>query len=305
MNVPRHLILHAADARYEVPPVFDGHAEGFTRWAAVGPGAPSVHMDFGICALAPGGTIDPHLHSFEESFYVLDGEVELDTPEGRFRLTPGDYGVVPVAAPHAWRNLGSVPARWAEMLAPQQRSGAVDDTFFVASVGPERAAIAVDARDPRCRSFGHIEAENMEPAAQTQDKLAQSASMRTALLVYSGISVKMMVDSDLGADLATMFMVQYVPGGFAGAHDHPFEEAYLILEGVTDAVFDGVSVRLEPGDVAFAGVGSTHEFTNPGPGPVRWLETQAPQPPARHSYRFARDWNYLEEHLHDHEGRHA
>jgi hypothetical protein len=30
---------------------------------------------------------------------------------------------------------------------------------------------------------------------------------------------------------------------------------------------------------------------------VRWLETQAPQPPARHSYRFARDWNYLQQAL--------
>jgi len=28
---------------------------------------------------------------------------------------------------------------------------------------------------------------------------------------------------------------------------------------------------------------------------VRWLETQAPQPPARHSYRFAADWDYLRE----------
>ena len=30
---------------------------------------------------------------------------------------------------------------------------------------------------------------------------------------------------------------------------------------------------------------------------VRWLETQAPQPPRRHSYRFRRDWKYLEEKL--------
>jgi hypothetical protein len=40
-----------------------------------------------------------------------------------------------------------------------------------------------------------------------------------------------------------------------------------------------------------------HEFSNPGPGPVRWLETQAPQPPSRHSYRFARDWTYLRDAL--------
>ncbi len=119
--------------------------------------------------------------------------------------------------------------------------------------------------------------------------------MRTALLTYSGITVKMMVDSDLGASLSTMFMVQYEPNGFAGAHDHPFEETYLILEGEVDAVFDGESYRLRPGDVAWTGAGGVHEFSNPAGVPVRWLETQAPQPPSRYSYRFARDWTYLEE----------
>lgn len=123
--------------------------------------------------------------------------------------------------------------------------------------------------------------------------------MRTALLLYSGITVKMMIDSDLGADLSTMFMVQYEQDGFAGAHDHPLEEAYLILEGEVEATFDGSQYKLEVGDVAWAGVGCVHAFRNVGNGVVRWLETQAPQPPARHSYRFARDWSYLETALED------
>ena len=118
--------------------------------------------------------------------------------------------------------------------------------------------------------------------------------MRTALLVYSGITVKMMVDSHLGATLSTMFMVQYQPAGLAGAHDHPFEETYMILEGEVDAWFDGEHYRLRPGDTAFAAVGCVHEFSNPADVPVRWLETQAPQPPSRYSYRFARDLIYLE-----------
>jgi quercetin dioxygenase-like cupin family protein len=88
-------------------------------------------------------------------------------------------------------------------------------------------------------------------------------------------------------------MVQYEPGGFAGPHDHPLEETYLILEGEVDAEFDGSSYRLGTGDVAWAGVGCVHGFRSTG-GRVRWLETQAPQPPPRHSYRFARDWIYLE-----------
>src|SRR5207302_5637323 len=87
---------------------------------------------------------------------------------------------------------------------------------------------------------------------------------------------------------------QYEPDGKAGAHDHPFEETYLILDGEVDATFDGQPYHMTPGDVAFAGVGCVHAFSNPAKQPVRWLETQAPQPPARHSYRFARDWDYLQ-----------
>jgi uncharacterized cupin superfamily protein len=68
----------------------------------------------------------------------------------------------------------------------------------------------------------------------------------------------------------------------------------MILEGSVDALFDGAPYRLGTGDVAWAGAGCVHAFNNRGPGVVRWLETQAPAPPARHSYRFARDWEYLE-----------
>jgi quercetin dioxygenase-like cupin family protein len=297
MTETRYLVCRAADAEYTVPEVFAGHSQGFRRWSAVDAAGPSVHMTFGICELEPGGSVDWHVHSFEESFYVLAGEVVVLTVEGAHILREGDHGVVPVGSPHAFRNAGDEPARWAEMTAPQGRSGQADDTFFVEPPITPGEPVLLDVRDPRTRSFGTIDAASMDPANQTQDKLALSASMRTALLVYSGISVKMMVDSDMGAFLQTMFMVQYEPDGFAGAHDHPFEEAYLILEGIVDAVFDGDHHRLEPGDIAFAGVASTHEFRNPADGHVRWLETQAPQPPGRHSYRFARDWNHLRDTL--------
>jgi quercetin dioxygenase-like cupin family protein len=291
----RHLVARAADATFRVPSVFANRSKGYRRWSIVDDPAGSVHMGFGVCDLDAGGTIDAHVHSFESSFHVLAGEVVLDTSDGSVLLREGDYGLVPVGMPHAWRNLSGQTARWADMLAPQPRAEPAD-TFFVPAPAPPEP-IPVDPRDPRHRSFGHIAPGNMDVDRQTQDMLAVSASMRTALLVYSGITVKMMVDSDLGAQLSTMFMVQYVPGGVAGAHDHPLEEAYLITEGVVDAKFDGQTYRLEAGDAAWAGVGCVHEFSNPGPGVVRWLETQAPQPPARHSYRFARDWAYLREAL--------
>jgi quercetin dioxygenase-like cupin family protein len=124
-----------------------------------------------------------------------------------------------------------------------------------------------------------------------------SASMATALLAYSGIAVKMLVDQRMGAALGTMFMVEYQPGGIAHPHDHPLEEAYVMLEGEVEFHADDAVYVLSPGDVLWTGVGCIHAFYNRTEGTVRWLETQSPQPPARHSYRFNRDWDYLQEKL--------
>lgn len=288
-----HIVKASAALHFTEPPEFAGHASGYTADPVVNEAAGGVQMGFQVARLAPGGSVDTHIHSFEESVYVISGDLVVDTRDGSHALTSGDYGLLPVATPHALRNVSPHPATFAEMRAPLPRERFGHDTYFVPALAAGEP-VAIDVRDPRTVAFGHIGPENMDPAQQTQDRLALSASMRTALLVYSGITVKMMIDGDLGADLSTMFMVQYVPGGFAGAHDHPLEEAYLILEGEVEARFDGAVYRLGVGDVAWAGVGCVHEFRNVGAGPVRWLETQAPQPPSRHSYRFRRDWSYLE-----------
>ena len=300
----RHLVRSADQADFKVPKAFEALSKGYRHWSIVNGESGSVHQEFGICELDPGGSIGAHIHSFEESIYLLEGQLICETGDGAYTLEPGDYGVIQVSAPHALRNAGTARVRWAEMFAPQPRLEGDGDVYPVDAL-PEVSPIPVNARDPRTRSFGHISPDNMNPGKQTQNMLAVSASMRTALLVYSGITVKMMVDSDLGAQLATMFMVQYEPAGMAGAHDHPLEETYMILEGEVDGWFDGVQYRLKPGDTAWAGVGCIHEFRNPTQGIVRWLETQAPQPPRRYSYRFRRDWKYLEEALKTGEQHHA
>ena len=62
-----------------------------------------------------------------------------------------------------------------------------------------------------------------------KDAAKVSASMATALLVYSGISLKMLVDQRFDAALHTMFMVEYEPNANAHPHDHPLEEGVLHL----------------------------------------------------------------------------
>ncbi len=290
MTVTRHAVRTAEQAKYqEVSP-------GLSVWSIVDETVPgAVHTGFAVCELAPGVTVPPRVQSFEECFYVLAGSPVLQTTAGAVLLAPGDYGLIPIGEAHSWRSEESPrPVRWVRMVAPQPRGRYGGDV--VATSGPARTVPSpVDVRDPRNRRYGHVEPVHMDMNQQSQHLLAVSASMRTALLVYSGITVKMMVDSDLGAQLTTMFMVQYAPDGVAGPHDHPFEETYLFLEGRAEATFDGERYQLGPGDVAWAGVGCVHGFRNAGSGPLRWLETQAPQPPGRHSYRFVRDWTYLRE----------
>lgn len=287
-----HLVRPADSSEWASAPGPLSGATGYAGWSVVDARGPAVHTGFGLVRLAPGGSVPPHVHSYEESLYVLEGQVVVQTPGEAAGLGPGDYGWIPVGVPHSLRNDGGAVTEFARMSAPTPRPDHDFDTYLVPDLA-ETPPVAPDVRDPRLRRYGHIEAANMDPALQTQDRLAVSASMRTALLVYSGITVKMMVDSDLGSMLSTMFMVQYEPDGVAGPHDHPFEETYLIVEGAVEATFDGKPYRLGVGDVAWAGVGCVHGFRNVGDGPVRWLETQAPQPPGRHSYRFARDWEYL------------
>ncbi len=293
MSSSQHLVRPAAEANFVPPSGWAAGAKGFRRWTTVDEAGGSVHTGFGICELSPGGEVPPHVHSFEESVFVVEGTGVLETTEGAFQLAPGNYALIPLGVVHRWRNEAEEGVRWAEMQGPVPRDRFDGDTFTVPSVPVGGPAAPVDVRDPRTRSFGHIIPAHMDPAKQSQDLLAVSASMRTALLVYSGITVKMMVDSDLGAQLTTMFMVQYGPDGVVGGHDHPFEETYYFLEGRAEATFDGVTYELGPGDVAWAGVGSVHAFRNIGGSTLRWLETQSPQPPRRHSYRYARDWDYL------------
>jgi quercetin dioxygenase-like cupin family protein len=291
-----HLVHRAADAVWAAAPGPLSTSRGLLAWSVVHSSTRAVHTGFALVRLGPGGSLSSHVHSYEESLYVLDGEVVVQTQGEAVRLGPGDYGWIPVGVPHTLRNVGDAEARWARMSAPTPRADHDLDTYVVPELAPTEP-VPPDVRDPRNRRYGHIDPENMDPARQTQDRLAVSASMRTALLVYSGITVKMMIDSDLGAQLSTMFMVQYEPTGLIGGHDHPFEETYLILDGSVEATFDGTSYVLGPGDVGWAGVGCVHSFRPAGDGPVRWLETQAPQPPGRHSYRFARDWDYLRQRL--------
>lgn len=294
-----HHVLPAKDIRFK--PAYLRHSNSFSRCSVVDGSVGSVHMGVGLSALKAGGRIDTHLHSFEESFYILEGEPTLILDGRGYPLVPGACGLVPVGVQHAWLGPAKGTAKWIDMMAPQPRpEGGEEDTYFLGPP-PKVEVTDLDIRDPRSRHFfrmaeDDIVVDKLKIGARA-DAPKVSASMNTALLAYSGIALKMLVDKRLDAQLHTMFMVEYQPGGVAHPHDHPMEETYVILDGEVEAVGDDKRYMLRKGDVFWTGVGCIHAFYNTSKRTVRWLETQSPPLPDRHGYRFSRDWEYLKEKL--------
>ncbi len=274
-----------------------GHSSGYREQILVNRALGSPHMTLSIGHLDEGGHVETVLHSFEISLFIFSGSLAI-TMRGRTTLLPANHCIaVPVGTAYSLRTVEG-PVKWLQMAAPAGlEDGRRQDTFFTGETLIESEPVLPDMRDPRDRSAARFDPESMDlrKLAGGADVNAPtvSPSMATALLAYSGIGVKMLIDTQVGAQLHTMFVVDYQPTAIAHPHDHPFEEAYVFIEGEVHALVDGELMVFTPGDVLWAGVGADHGFENRGTGLVRWIEVQAPQPPARHSYRFSREWEHL------------
>lgn len=294
-----HHVLRAADVRYT--PTYPQASNGFSRVSAISRDVGAVHTGLGLCRLRAGGHVDTHVQSYEEYFYVTAGEPVLVLEGKAYKLVPGACGYIPVGSPHAWLGAKRGVSTWIDLLTPIPRGPqGPQDIFFI---GPPEATTreALDIRDPRSRYLFRMTDDDIQvdklKIGLRKEAPKVSAGMNTALLAYSGIAVKMLIDQRLSASLATMFMVEYQPGGVAHPHDHPLEEAYIILDGEVEAMADDQTYVLRVGDVFWTGVGCIHAFWNRTDTTVRWLETSSPAPPARYGYRFNRDWEYLCEKL--------
>jgi quercetin dioxygenase-like cupin family protein len=294
-----HHYIRTSDIR--PTPACPAESQGYRRYALSDRACGAVHSGWGLGELDANGRLNQHLQSFEKSFYVLEGNPVLILDNRAFRLAPGACGLIPIGMKQAWLGPDSGTAKWIDMNTPVPKGvNFADDTYFLGPP-PEVPIEDLDIRDPTSRHLFRMADDDIKvDALRTglrKDAPKVSASMATALLVYSGISLKMLVDERLDAALHTMFMVEYEPNGNAHPHDHPLEEAYYIVDGEVEAWADVENYLWQAGDFLWAGVGCTLALYNRCGTTVRWLETQSPQPPARHSYRFARDWEYFAEEL--------
>ncbi len=256
--------------------VYAGHSRGLSRRVLFGRAAGSPHQEAVVAELDAGGAVDRHLHAFEEALYVLAGELVLEIAGAAERLVADDYVFLERGVSHALRNDSGAGARWFEVSAPQP-GGGLDDTVFA-----DADRIPDGLETPYVK--GHFDVTSLPEPSSTIGLAGFGAAN------VGGAALEILVGPAKGASQLNLMVVQYAPGGYIKRHDHAFEEGFLFLEGEVEAELEGETHTVRAGDYFWSGVGSMHALTNRSDRPVRWLETQVPQPPSRHQARFVADW---------------
>ena len=74
----------------------------------------------------PNGGPPPHRHDFEETFILLEGEIEATFRGSKMTVRAGQTINIPANAPHRFHNVSNAPARMICICAP-----AGNDKFFL------------------------------------------------------------------------------------------------------------------------------------------------------------------------------
>ena len=76
--------------------------------------------------IPPGGGPPPHRHDFEETFILLEGEIEATFRDKKSIVRAGDTVNIPANAPHQFHNASSQPTRLLCICSP-----AGQENFFI------------------------------------------------------------------------------------------------------------------------------------------------------------------------------
>ena len=265
---PYHHVQRADETDLESPADLAAHSSGFRTAALVGRQVESVHTGFTLCSLDPGGHVDTHLHSTEQSFYVLAGGPQLTVDGRTYGLAANECGLVPVGVPHAWNNEGDGDAVWIAVNSPAPRLSGQPDTFWTGDPAPtapppRRSTSATRALDPLRLGAGEMDVDNLKIGAAVDARRCRRAWRRRCSPTAGSPSD---ARGRAPGAVCTRCSWSSTSRALGAAHDHPFEETYYVLEGDVDAVADGEEFTLHAGDCS--GPGSLRSrLLQPEPGP--------------------------------------
>jgi quercetin dioxygenase-like cupin family protein len=112
----------------------------------------------------PQGGPGPHRHDFEETFIVLEGEIEAAFRGNRSIVRAGSTLHIPANAPHQFRNVSSQPARLLCICSP---SG-TEDFFREVGVPVATRTMPPPSLDPAAMAAFLEKAASLAPKYRTE-----------------------------------------------------------------------------------------------------------------------------------------
>ena len=117
----RHKVDSFSESDLSPHPIYENNSSGLLYSPFINRKAGSVHTGFGVMSLLPGGSTEMITNAFEKGLFVLGGDLDLIRGEKVYKLTEGDFALIPTAVPHAWRNSSKNDVRWVVVEAPQPK----------------------------------------------------------------------------------------------------------------------------------------------------------------------------------------
>jgi quercetin dioxygenase-like cupin family protein len=111
-----------------------------------------------------GGGPGPHRHDFEESFTVLEGEIEATFRGATSVVRAGETVNIPANAPHQFTNKSNQPARLLCICAP----GGQEDFFMAVGVPVATRTTTPPALDAAAMAAFLAKAEALAPLYRTE-----------------------------------------------------------------------------------------------------------------------------------------
>jgi len=69
--------------------------------------------------IQPGGGVEPHFHKgHSDSFFILEGELEIHVGDDVVTAVPGSYALAPPGVVHFFRNISDAPVRALNLHTP-------------------------------------------------------------------------------------------------------------------------------------------------------------------------------------------
>ncbi|HEY2268722.1 MAG TPA: cupin domain-containing protein [Streptosporangiaceae bacterium] len=198
-----------------------------------------------------------HVHTCDQLFYVISGQMELEMDGTGYTVPAGSVAFIPAGLPHASWNSSDADEIHLDLMTPPPRPGQ-----------PLSAP-----REPAAQTAREV------PGGQPARGYVKSRELLPQLEPAEGFSLTSLADRSTGSEQMSVRLAEGTPGGAGSSwHIHEFDLFYLVLEGTL-----GVEVahtRLEAGPLSFLRLpaGIPHRYWNGGTSPERHVAVLVPEP---------------------------